>query len=190
MAYAIADEYGLANDRYKKAIAFARENALKDADLWLNIYYNYVFNLTRLNPNTSLQQCIDVLEDVKKHIDIEDPKQYVTLSNIVIEFMRQKNTNRLQIDEVINSDFEYLVNTDLSETERCVFEATTARMVCTGRLTPEAVIERLTTDVNLFMKLPMPERYRCFKEIDYMFKDLRGSIVERNQQTKKMHIGI
>ena len=32
--------------------------------------------------------------------------------------------------------------------------------------------------------LPMPERYRCFKEIDYMFKDLRGRIIEKNQKIK------
>ena len=31
----------------------------------------------------------------------------------------------------------------------------------------------------------MPERYRCFKEIDYMFKDLRGRIIEKNQKIKE-----
>lgn len=69
VAYVIAGEFELADDCYKKAIAFAEESDLKDSDLWLNIYYNYVFNLTRLNPNISLQKCLDVLEDVKKHID-------------------------------------------------------------------------------------------------------------------------
>lgn len=182
VAYVIAGEFTLADDSYKKAIAFAKESELKDSDLWLNIYYNYVFNLTRLNPNISLQKCLDVLEDLKQHIDIENPKQYIGLSNIIIELMRQKNAKRAEIDDVINSDFEYLVNLNLSDIEKCIFEATTARMVCTGRLTPEAVVERLSKDINLFMKLPMPEKYRCFKEIDYMFKDLRGPIVEQNQR--------
>lgn len=185
VAYVIAGQFALADDCYKKAIAFAKTADLKDSYLWLNIYHNYVFNLTRLDPDISLQKCFDVLEDVKQHIDIEDPKQYIGLSNIIIELMRQKSAKRVEIDDVINSDFEYLVNLDLSDTEKCIFEATTARMVCTSRLTPEVIVERLTKDIDLFIKLPMPERYRCFKEIDYMFKDLRGPIVERNQKIKE-----
>lgn len=184
VAYVIAGQFALADDYYKKAIAFAKTADLKDPDLWLNIYYNYVFNLTRLKPDITLQKCLDVLEDVKQHIDIEDPKQYIGLSNIIIELMRQKNAKRAELDDVINSDFEYFVNLDLSDTEKCIFEATSARMVCAGRLTPEAVVERLSKDIDLFMKLPMPERYRCFKEIDYMFKDLRGKVVERNEKIR------
>lgn len=185
VAYVGAGEYSLANDFFKKAIDFGIRTNLDHYELWLNTYYNYVFNKTRLNPDIQLQKCLDILEDVKKYIDIEDPKQYIAFSNIVIELMRQKNANRQQIDEVVNRDFEYIVNTDLTDIEKCVFEAATARMVCTGRLTPEIVIEHLSKDKELFMNLPMPERYRCFKEIDYMFKDLRGSIVEKNQQIKE-----
>ena len=85
----------------------------------------------------------------------------------------------MQLNEIINQDFEYLVNTNLTDIERCVLEATTARIVCTGRLNPEPVIEKISKDVELFLQLPMPERYRCFKEIDYMFKDLRGRIIEK-----------
>ncbi|MDO4808509.1 MAG: hypothetical protein Q4A04_00880 [Eubacteriales bacterium] len=185
VAYVINGEFALANDCYQRAIAFARQTALKNSELWLNLYSNYVFNLTRLDPNISLQKCLDVLEDLKQYIDIEDSKQYIGLSNIIIELMRQKNAKRSEIDDFINSDFIYLVNFNLSDTEKCLLEATTARMVCTGRLTPETVIERLSKDIDLFMKLPMPERYSCFKEIDYMFKDLRGPIVEQNQQIRE-----
>lgn len=185
VAYVGVGEYGLANDCFKKAIHLGEETNLKDAELWLNIYYNYVFNKTRLDPDITLQKCLDILEDVKQYIDIEDPKQYIAFRNIVIELMRQKNAARSQIDEVINSDFEYLINADLSDTEKCLLEAATARMVCTGRLTPKAVIQRLSKDIDLFLRLPMPERYRCFKEIDYMFKDLRGQIVEQNQKIKE-----
>lgn len=124
VAYVGAGEYDLANDCFKKAIDFGRRTNLKYYDLWLNTYYNYVFNKTRLDPDIQLQKCLDILEDVKKYIDIEDPKQYIALRNIVIELMRQKNANRQQIDEVINLDFKYLVNADLTDIERCVFEAT------------------------------------------------------------------
>ena len=31
----------------------------------------------------------------------------------------------------------------------------------------------------------MPHKYRCFTEIDFMFSDLRGSIVEHNELLKE-----
>lgn len=180
-----AGEYRLAQDCFKKAIEYGNENNVFDPELWLNTYYNYVFNQTRITPEISIQECHDMLELVKKHIDIEDPKQYITYSNIIIEILRQKKASREQIDEVINGDFEYLVNAKLTDQERCSLEATTARMVCTGRLNPELVVERLTKDIDKFLQLPMPLIYRCFKEIDFMFKDLRGSITERNQKIRE-----
>lgn len=57
----------------------------------------------------------------------------------------------MQLNEIINQDFEYLVNTNLTDIERCVLEATTARIVCTGRLNPEPVIEKISKDVELFL---------------------------------------
>ena len=41
---------------------------MKAPDLWLNLYYNYVFNKTRLNLDISIQECIDMLEEVKGQV--------------------------------------------------------------------------------------------------------------------------
>lgn len=149
--YVGAGEYSLANDWFKRAIDFGRVNNVKAPDLWLNLYYNYVFNKTRLNLDISIQECIDMLEEVKQYIDIEDPKQYIGYRNIVIQLFRQKKADKMQLNEIINQDFEYLVNTNLTDIERCVLEATTARIVCTGRLNPEPVIEKISKDVELFL---------------------------------------
>ena len=180
-----AGEYSLAQDCFKKSIEYGNENNVSDPELWLNTYYNYVFNQTRITPDISIQECLDMLEPVKKHIDIEDIKQYLGYSNIKVELLRQLNADRSQIDEIINQDFDYIIGRDLSNEERCAFEASTARMVCTGRLNPELVLERLTKDIDEFLQLPMPEKYRCFKEVDFMFKDLRGQITEKHQKIRE-----
>ena len=180
-----AGEYSLAQDCFKKSIEYGNDNNVSDPELWLNTYYNYVFNQTRITPDISTQECLDMLEPVKKHIDIEDPRHYIAYSNIVIEILRQKKAGREQIDEAINGDFAYLVKAALTDQERCSLEATTARMVCTGRLNPELVLERLTKDIDKFLQLPMPVIYRCFKEIDLMFKDLRGQITEKHQKIRE-----
>ena len=66
---------------------------------------------------------------------------------------------------------------DRTDAERCILEAATARMVCTGRLNPTAVVEKISKDITLFQQLPMPTKYSCMKEIDYMFRDLRGCLL-------------
>ena len=104
--YVGAGEYSLANDWFKRAIDFGRVNNVKAPDLWLNLYYNYVFNKTRLNLDISIQECIDMLEEVKQYIDIEDPKQYIGYRNIVIQLFRQKKADKMQLNEIINQDFE------------------------------------------------------------------------------------
>lgn len=185
VGYVGVGEYSLANDCFKRAIEFGKEKNLKDPNLWLTAYYNYIFNKTRIDREISIQKCLDMLEDVKKYIDIENPKQYIGYRNVVIELLRQKKVDRVQISEIVNQDFEYLINSNLTNTEKCILEATTARMACTGRLDPSIVTEKMSKDIKLFLQLPMPEKYRCFKEIDYMFKDLRGLITEVNREIKE-----
>ena len=81
-------------------------------------------------------------------------QRVIHLKSPVIRFFftnRQKKADKMQLNEIINQDFEYLVNTNLTDIERCVLEATTARIVCTGRLNPEPVIEKISKDVELFL---------------------------------------
>lgn len=185
VGYVSVGEYRLANDCFKRAIDYGREMKLDNYYLWINTYYNYIFNLTRLDSELSINACLDMLKEVTEYIDLENPKQYLAYSNTVIELLRQMKADRKYLNQVINQDFEYLINAGLTDSERCVLEATTARMVCTGRLHPEIVIGRLSEDIEYFSQLPMPVRYRCFKEIDYMFKDLGGNLTKDNNKVKE-----
>lgn len=185
VGYVSVGEYRLANDCFKRAIDYGREMKLDNYYLWINTYYNYIFNLTRLDSELSINACLDMLKEVKEYIDLENPKQYLAYSNTVIELLRQMKADRKYLNQVINQDFEYLINAGLTNFERCVLEATTARMVCTGRLHPEIVISRLSEDIEYFSQLPMPLRYECFKKIDYMFKDLGGNLTKDNNKVKE-----
>ena len=40
----------------EKAIHFCDENNLQTSELWTILYYNYVFNKTRLNPDMTIAQ--------------------------------------------------------------------------------------------------------------------------------------
>lgn len=66
----------------------------------------------------------------------------------------------------------------------CVFEATTARIIWASALNPTYILEALSRDVDLLSKLPMPVRYDSYKNIELLFKDLHGNIVERYTSLK------
>lgn len=50
VGYVGLGDYKLADDYFTKAIKFGEENDIGDSDLWQVLYYNYVFNKTRINP--------------------------------------------------------------------------------------------------------------------------------------------
>ena len=120
VAYIGFGEYGLADDQFTRAISLGEEYGITDSEVWQTIYFNYVFNKTRINPDISFQECLDLLEELKKHIDIENPDDYSVYSNSVLIFLRQTNASRGKIDEYVNQNFSYLMDNDkLSEKKMC-----------------------------------------------------------------------
>ena len=99
-----------------------------------------------------------------------------TILNIVKRKI-QENSN----DIIVIDDFDPWI---FGKLNRCVFEATTARIIWASALNPTYILEALSRDVDLLSKLPMPVRYDSYKNIELLFKDLHGNIVERYTSLK------
>lgn len=92
--------------------------------------------------------------------------------------------DRKKLNDVVHSVFDYVQNSNIPKLNRCVFEATTARIIWASALNPTYILEALSRDVDLLPKLPMPVRYDSYKNIELLFKDLHGNIVERYTSLK------
>ena len=65
----------------------------------------------------------------------------------------------------------------MPDRNRCMFEASVARVIWSLRLNPVHILQALNADKELIRQLPMPARYHCYKNIQPFFEDLHGDIV-------------
>lgn len=177
--------YEAADDAFSRAIAYCKKHRVKEKTVWQTLYYNYVFNRTRLHPQMERTQWEQLLEPLKQHLDMENPQDYMAFSNIELELLRQTKAGREEIDDNVYRAFVYLMQSDIPVHNRCMLEASTARMIWSARLNPTNILRALENDREHLLELPMPARYHCMKQIDLFFGDLHGSIVEEYDRLKQ-----
>lgn len=177
--------YDAADDAFCRAIAYCKKHRIKEKMVWELLYYNYVFNQLRLHPKLTRQQWEALLEPLREHLDMESPRDYMTFSNIELELLRQTNADREEIDEELCRSFDFFMRSDIPADNRCVLEASFARMVWSARGNPTDVLRMLERDRKRLLDLPMPARYNCFHQIDIFFADLHGGIVEQYDLLKQ-----
>lgn len=56
VGYVLTKAYKDAEDAFEKAIRFCEENNMQVSELWTILYYNYVFNKTRLHPDMAYEE--------------------------------------------------------------------------------------------------------------------------------------
>ena len=177
--------YEAADDAFARAILYCRKNRIKEKTVWETLYYNYVFNRIRLNPDMQRQEWEALMEPLKTHLDMENPRDYIAYANIELELLRQTNADRGEINSSIHESFDYLMQRQIPINNRCVLEASFARMVWAAMGDPADVLQMLESDRDHLLKLPMPARYNCFHQIDIFFADLHGEIVEKYDKLKQ-----
>lgn len=154
----------------------ARELALREKAENLEIleplYYNYIFNRSRLEGSGQGPTWQQALEEYKGLLDLEDPLAFNSVCNMELELMRQTKADVQEMEKMIFESFEKTLHMELTDQQRCIYEGTMARIVCTMRLDPRSCLAAIEKDWLEILQLPMPARYRTLKEIDLLFRDL------------------
>jgi len=177
--------YKDADDAFTRAIRFCEKHKIRDKHLWTTIYYNYVFNQTRLKPDIAQEKWKAELEQLKTYLDMELPMDYLAYADVELELLRQTNADKSMLEENVYYTFDYLKMCHIPDHNRCMLEASMARIIWSARLNPTYILEALAEDLELLLKMPMPARYNCFKQIDLFFADLNGPIVNRHEKLKQ-----
>lgn len=97
----------------------------------------------------------EILEQYKEYIDCKNIVEYINLFNTRLELLRQMKADRKKLNDVVHSVFDYVQNSNIPKLNRCVFEATTARIIWASALNPTYILEALSRDVDLLSKLPI-----------------------------------
>lgn len=177
VAYVLTKAYKDAEDAFEKAIRFCEENNMQVSELWTILYYNYVFNKTRLHPDMAYEEWKAELDILKEHLDMGNPQDYIAYRNVELELLCKTGADRSKLEENVRDTLTYIRNSKMPDRNRCMFEASVARVIWSLRLNPVHILQALNTDKELIRQLPMPARYHCYKNIQSFFEDLHGDIV-------------
>ena len=177
VAYVLTKAYKDAEDAFEKAIRFCEENNMQVSELWTILYYNYVFNKTRLHPDMAYEEWKAELDILKEHLDMGNPQDYIAYRNVELELLCKTGADRSKLEENVHDTLTYIRNSKMPDRNRCMFEASVARVIWSLRLNPVHILQALNTDKELIRQLPMPARYHCYKNIQSFFEDLHGDIV-------------
>lgn len=179
VAYVLTKAYKDAEDAFEKAILFCEENDLQTSELWTILYYNYVFNKTRLHQHISYEEWKSELEILKEHLDMKNPQDYIAYRYVELEMLRQTGAERSRLEKNVQDMLTCIGQRKMPDRNRCMFEASVAHVVWSSRLDPVHVLQALNKDKELIRQFPMPARYHCYKNIQSFFEDLHGGIVKK-----------
>lgn len=174
--------YQPADDYFYKAAKYFKEYKLKDKELLGTIYHNYSFNKTFLRDNS----WESILEEYKLLLNMKRLNDSVSYLNIKLELLRQTEAAKLVIEKTVEELFSSIMELKFDEENKFIFVSNMARIAWAARINPSKYLNELTENIEVLERLPMPSKYNSLKDIDLLFMDLHGEIVERHLELKKM----
>lgn len=165
--------YRDADKALKSTLQFVEERKIRDKELLLIIYYNYAFNRIRIEGRSADWRAI--IDELQAHLNMAHPIEYLSLSNIRLELMREAEEPAGNLNQMVNSGFERIIrDRRLPEKNKVVLAASTARIVWASGLDPRPCIHYLAARKEILLSLPLPVRYESMKQINIMFGELFG----------------
>lgn len=185
VSYVTMNNYQIAEDYFKKAAAAYQESQLQDTGLLNTVYYNWLFNQTRILPPEEAKASIAaLLTEYEAQIDPNAFADKVQLYNLKLEMLRQLEGSRQQISDLTDELFTAMMSADLPMRNKCLLAKSITRVVWTGRLNPEPCLQFFRDHLDELSQLPPQDRYDTYKELRALFSDLNGPIVERYSSIK------
>lgn len=177
--YSDADYY------FHRAVKDLKTHRKKDSRILHTVYYNYLFNLSRLADAgiVTRETWQEAMAEYKAQIALSDTEGCISVFNTELELLRQTEADPETIHSLVNQTFQRIMNSDAPIQNKCVFEGSTARIIANMFGDPKPCLEALAHDWPDIRSLPMPARYLTIKEIDLLFRDLRhdGLLEEYHQ---------
>lgn len=99
-----------------------------------------------------------------------NPQDYIAYRNVELELLCKTGADRSKLEENVRDTLTYIRNSKMPDRNRCMFEASVARVIWSLRLNPVHILQALNADKERIRQLPMPARYHCYKNIQSFFE--------------------
>ena len=183
VCYAAEKNYHLADEYYKKAIAFYKAHQLRDEELWGTFYYNFAFNCLRLNPNTAEWE--SVLDECQAGLNMKKTDAQIRMLNLRLELLCQTEAPRETINKLVQMAFATIMSGKLPLKNQVIFASSVARVAWAAQVNPIPPLKFLTDNLSIIEELPAHQRYQVYNELDILFHDFHGPTNNPFEELKK-----
>ena len=176
IAYYYQHDYINADNSFLQALKSIEEKKIKDRNLIFLFYKDYLRNKVCLNSNFS--EIKNILYDVKKYIRNNNSEDWMHYFDIELTVLQQTAAPLNDVEKNIEASLQKVEELKLKEYEKFIYTVKIARIITSYHSNPEHCIYMLAGKSHCLKKISFPERHYIFKDLDYLFKELRGQILE------------
>lgn len=173
--YFIRHDYKNADRFYKEAYKFIRSKKIKNIQLIFKFYKNFLINKVCLNTNQNEVQ--KYLEEFKKYIKNNNAEHWMLYFDLELAVLQQLRASKREFELNIENSLNKIEELKMKEDVRSIYIIKVARIITSCSANPEHCIRLLTNRKKYLPNIPFREKYTAYKDLDYLFSNLRGPIL-------------
>lgn len=174
VCYAAEQNYLLADDYYRKAIAFYNDRKLHNNELLGILYYNFAFNQLRLN--SSAENWKISLDECQSKLNMKKTDAQICMLNLRLELLRQTEAPKEIIDELLQGALSTIKGCKLPTKNQVLFASSAARVAWAAQANPIPCLNFLNDNLSIIESLSAEQRYHLYTNLDILFHDLHGPV--------------
>ncbi len=175
IGYYLRHDYRNADINYKEAFKFIQSKKIKNIHLIFDFYKDFLINKVCLRTdNSEIQNCF---EEFKSKINKKNPEHWMLYFDLKLSVLQQSKAANKEFDINIEDSLKKLEELNIKEKTRTLYAIKIARIITSCYLNPEHCIRMLTYKTKYLSKLSFLEKYPVYKDLAYLFSNLRGPIL-------------
>ena len=175
LGYFIRHDYKNADTYYKEAYKFIKNKKIRNTRLIFEFYKDFLLNKVCLNADQDEIQ--KYIEEFGKYIKENNADHWMLYFDLQLAVLQQSRASRKDFEVNIENSLKKIEELKLKEEIRTIYIIKVARIITSCSSNPEHCIRLLTNRAKYLSKIPFPEKYAVYKDLDYLFSNLRGAIL-------------
>ena len=176
VAYTQSRDYINADKYYDLAYPFIKSRKIKNWQTIVLFYKNYLVNTLCMDSNH--QKVLNLLSDFKKRMNRRNIEHWMQYYDLHLDVLQHTHADVASVDKNIEESLLKLNELKIPEPESFIYSVHVARIVTSYHANPEHCIAMLKGKSKYLSELEFVEKYYIVKDLEYLFRELRGPIID------------
>ena len=175
LGYFIRHDYKNSETYYREAYKLIKTRKIHDLGLIFDFYKDFLINKVCLDADKNEIQ--KYLEEFRKYVKENNAEHWMLYFDSQLAVLQQSRASKKNFEVNIEDSLKKIEELKLKEEVRTIYIIKVARIITSCSSNPEHCIRLLTNRAKYLPEIPFPEKYAVYKDLDYLFSNLRGAIL-------------